>query len=250
MEELEGRSTARAIKRLVQSACDAGFNTLRIWGGGVFESRAFYDAADTVGLMLLHDMMFAGALQPATAPPEVNGGHFPPFGVPDAMSVLDSELRHQVRRLAHHPSIAVWSGCNGDGQCEQFGATNDVMTIVAEEDGGSRPLLPASGDNAGWVSGVDQLTGLPNGRVLVARSSVGHESCGPYEGLGNNGWFSHNTWQPVGINSAPLSLFTPTMLPSVTSSQGRDTSAAVRLCCTEYSGDINAAAITISQRPP
>ena len=28
-------------------------NTIRVWGGGLYESDAFYDAADTLGLLIL-----------------------------------------------------------------------------------------------------------------------------------------------------------------------------------------------------
>ena len=46
MDLLEGRMSAYAHRRLVQSARDGNFNMLRIWGGGVWEPRAFYDACD------------------------------------------------------------------------------------------------------------------------------------------------------------------------------------------------------------
>ena len=55
----ERRSLAEAHRRLVYSASDAGFNTLRIWGGGIFLPDVFYDACDEKGIMLYHDMMFA-----------------------------------------------------------------------------------------------------------------------------------------------------------------------------------------------
>lgn len=56
MEELEGRVTDAAHRRLVQSAVDGGFNTLRLWGGGVFQYDAWYDACDELGVLVYHDM--------------------------------------------------------------------------------------------------------------------------------------------------------------------------------------------------
>ena len=44
MEELEGRLSGAAHRRLVQSAVDGGMNTLRVWGGGMFLPDAWYDA--------------------------------------------------------------------------------------------------------------------------------------------------------------------------------------------------------------
>ena len=51
MELLDGRMSAVAHRRLVQSAAEGNFNMLRIWGGAIFEPRAFYEAADEFGVM-------------------------------------------------------------------------------------------------------------------------------------------------------------------------------------------------------
>jgi len=137
-------------------------NTLRIWGGGIFYYDAFYDACDAMGLIMYHDMQYA------------QQGHSP---TPDPLQ--DAELRHQVRRLSHHPSIVIWDGCNecgGGGVYASF-----VVTTVAEEDT-SRPVWPSC-PAAGWNSGVDTLWGLPNGKTLATRSSVSpnFETHGPYQ---------------------------------------------------------------------
>jgi beta-galactosidase/beta-glucuronidase len=91
MELLDGRMTAVAHRRLVQSAAEGNFNMLRIWGGAIFEPRAFYDAADEFGIMMYHDMQFAGG--------SITSG-----------PLVKAELEYQVKRLSHHPSIAMWDG--------------------------------------------------------------------------------------------------------------------------------------------
>ena len=58
MEEFDGRVTAAATTRLVKSAAEAHFNTLRIWAGGVYQPRAFYEECDAQGVLVYHDMMF------------------------------------------------------------------------------------------------------------------------------------------------------------------------------------------------
>ena len=44
--------SAVAHRRLVQSAAEGNFNMLRIWGGSIFEPRAFYDAMDEFGVLM------------------------------------------------------------------------------------------------------------------------------------------------------------------------------------------------------
>jgi beta-galactosidase/beta-glucuronidase len=114
MEVLEGRASAEALGRLVHSAAIAHFNILRVWGGGIFQYRAFYDACDQYGILLFHDMQYAQL------------GH-----VPHATPRETEELTHQTRRLSNHPSIAIYDGCNecvsqGHDIWDEF-----VMTTVA-----------------------------------------------------------------------------------------------------------------------
>ena len=60
------------------------------------------------------------------------GGH-----APKNTTEQDAELRHQIRRLAHHPSIVMWDGCN---ECRVIIGTPTgiyatfVMTVVVQED--------------------------------------------------------------------------------------------------------------------
>ena len=133
------------------SASDAGFNTLRIWGGGIFLPDVFYDACDEKGIMLYHGMMFA------------QQGHSP-----QKTETQRLEFKFQGRRLSHHASIyVIWDGCN---ECivSNTGPTslyaNFVLTTIAEEDK-SRSVWPAC-PAAGWSSGVDRLTSRPDGTTL------------------------------------------------------------------------------------
>lgn len=47
---------------LLYSAARAGIQMLRVWGGGRYEDRRFYDLASQLGIMIWQDMMFACAM--------------------------------------------------------------------------------------------------------------------------------------------------------------------------------------------
>lgn len=155
MDELEARYSVAAHVAMLQSAAAAHFNTLRVWGGGSFYPDVVYDTADELGLMMYHDQMFG---QPWF------GGN---SGVPIANAMQDAEIRHQLRRLSHHPCIMLWDACNECGGGGVWGSF--VSPTVADEDP-SRPLWPACPSH-GWASGVDRLTGLVNGRPLVLKGA-------------------------------------------------------------------------------
>lgn len=82
----------------IKLAKEANMNMLRIWGGGIYEDRAFYDACDEMGIMVWQDFMFACAQYP---------DQFEWFKnlVIDESEVILSELRN-------HPSIVLWCGNN------------------------------------------------------------------------------------------------------------------------------------------
>ncbi|XP_033163416.1 beta-mannosidase-like isoform X1 [Drosophila mauritiana] len=85
--------TNEQIAHLLRSAKEAHMNMLRVWGGGVYESDYFYQLADSLGLLIWQDMMFACAMYPVD-------GEF--------LSSVREEVRQNAMRLSHHPSVAIF----------------------------------------------------------------------------------------------------------------------------------------------
>jgi beta-mannosidase len=83
---------------LIREARDANFTMLRIWGGGLYERDAFYQACDRYGIMIWHDFMFACAPYP---------DHLETF-----RQEVTREADYQTRRLQRHACIVLWSGSN------------------------------------------------------------------------------------------------------------------------------------------
>ena len=95
---LVGALTERATTPLLERAVAAHMNMIRVWGGGIYESDDFFDACDRLGLLVWQDFMFACARYPDDDAGFVAG--------------VRAEVEHQVRRLRHHASLAVWCGNN------------------------------------------------------------------------------------------------------------------------------------------
>uniref|UniRef100_A0A3Q3XH45 Beta-mannosidase n=1 Tax=Mola mola TaxID=94237 RepID=A0A3Q3XH45_MOLML len=153
--------TPAVLTNLLQSAVDANMNTLRVWGGGVYEQDLFYSICDELGIMVWQDFMFACAMYPTDD---------------DFLETVREEVVQQVQRLKSHPSVIIWSGNNEN---EAALATNwfdipalqtptylkdyvtlyvdNIRAIVQKEDQ-SRPFLVSSPTNGaeseqeGWVA--------------------------------------------------------------------------------------------------
>ncbi len=89
--------TRETYEDRLQSAVAAHMNMVRVWGGGVYEHDLFYELCDELGLLVWQDFMFACALYP---------------GAPEFCELVRAEAEHQVRRLRHHASLALWCGNN------------------------------------------------------------------------------------------------------------------------------------------
>ena len=91
-------SANRARYRLLlTSAKEAGFNMLRVWGGGIYEHDYFFDLCDSLGLMVWMDFNFSTMLYPDN---------------PEMLQSIKEEAYQNVARLARHPCIVVWCGNN------------------------------------------------------------------------------------------------------------------------------------------
>ena len=145
MDELEGRYSAEAHARLVLSAREAGMNILRVWAGGIWLPDVVYDTADSQGVMIYHDM--------------VNRWNY------NARPEETAAYQHQLRRISSHPALVVYSGCNECFPLQGGGIVPQLLSLVSSEDS-SRAIWPAC-PAQGFTSGVNRLTGLPNGEKLA-----------------------------------------------------------------------------------
>lgn len=93
-----GTVKAQTLRRWVETARRGNMNMLRVWGGGVYEDGAFYDACDRQGLLVWQDFMFTCS-------------SYPDFDE-DFLRSVDEELRFTIRRLRGHACLALWCGNN------------------------------------------------------------------------------------------------------------------------------------------
>ncbi len=75
---------------------DAGLNLIRVAGTTVYESAAFHDLCDELGLLVWQDLMFANMDYP--------------FSVPAFRELVEPELRQALGQVAGRPSLAVICG--------------------------------------------------------------------------------------------------------------------------------------------
>ncbi|CAG8145479.1 unnamed protein product [Penicillium salamii] len=74
---------------------------IRVWGGGIYEDDAFYEACDELGVLVWQDFMFGC-------------GNYPTW--PEMLESVRQETTYNLRRMRHHPSIVLYAGNNEDYQ--------------------------------------------------------------------------------------------------------------------------------------
>ncbi|MDX1357979.1 MAG: glycoside hydrolase family 2 protein [Clostridia bacterium] len=96
-DNILARCSRERTERLIKHAVDANFNSLRVWGGGIYPEDYFFDLCDEYGLIVWQDFMFACAQYVLEY---------------DFVDSIRAEIRDNIRRLRHHASIALWCGNN------------------------------------------------------------------------------------------------------------------------------------------
>ena len=150
-----------SLRHDLQLARDAGMNMLRVGGTMNYESDAFYQICDELGVLVWQDFMFANMDYPVDDPAFAANIHL--------------EAQQQLRRLASHPSVVVYCGNSEvEQQAAMLGMTRDLWRNkwFAEQ----LPTLCAD-----LHPGTAYVPSTPSGGVLPfhTRSGVTH-----YYGIG------------------------------------------------------------------
>jgi beta-mannosidase len=91
------RVTKTKMLQLFQSIVDGNQNMLRVWASGAYTPDFIYDIADEMGILLWSEFEFGDSLYPV--------GH-------EFLENVYEEAVYNVRRVNHHPSLALWAGGN------------------------------------------------------------------------------------------------------------------------------------------
>jgi beta-mannosidase len=121
------RVTTDLIADRLGDARAANANLVRVWGGGIYESDAFYECCDRLGMLVWQDFAFACAAYPET----------------DLHDEVAAEATDNVTRLMPHPSLALWCGNN---ECLEGWSDWGWRDAVGERPWGEgfyRVMLPA-----------------------------------------------------------------------------------------------------------
>ena len=131
------------LRARLEQACAMNMNTIRVWGGGIYESDEFYAICDELGLLVWQDFPFACAAYSEESP---------------MRELVEEEARQNVARLAKHPSLVLWNGCNEniwgwfdwgwESKCQNrtwgAGYYFDVLPSIVKELDPTRPYYPGS----------------------------------------------------------------------------------------------------------
>ncbi len=161
-DSIYARVTPEKYAALIRQAQLAHFNMLRIWGGGLSEQDAFYEACDRAGILVWQDMMFSCAAYPDHRD--------------DFRALVWREFDHQTKKLRNHACLALFCGNNENHwiygrrlrelltQDRQYGlyTANAMLPDILSKNapwipywnsspyGGSEPNDPAVGDIHYW----------------------------------------------------------------------------------------------------
>ncbi len=133
---------SRDLERLapaLEALGDIGCNTVRMWGGNVYENDEFYDWCDEHGIMIWQDFGMGCAIYPQDE-------RFKNMIYHEAVSV--------IKRLRHHAALVLWAG---DNEVDQFcsalnprhdpngnSLTREVIQRAVMEHDTMRPYLQSS----------------------------------------------------------------------------------------------------------
>ncbi|KAK8805648.1 hypothetical protein WA158_002304 [Blastocystis sp. Blastoise] len=150
MDAFDDRITDDLMKRIIDGAVMGNHNSIRIWGGGLYQRDSFYDYCDEKGVLIWQEFMFACNLYPRHK---------------QFLENVREEIIDTIHRLSHHSCIFLWSG-NNENQNPAQQSTQTLLDYVQLYDETirrtlqtidiSRPYWPASPSNGYIIQDLEQ----------------------------------------------------------------------------------------------
>jgi Beta-galactosidase/beta-glucuronidase len=96
-DNILARTSKEKTKTLIEDCISANFNTIRVWGGGIYPDDYFFELCDEYGLIVWQDFMFACSTYALTKDFEAN---------------ITAEFINVIKRIRNHPSLGLLCGNN------------------------------------------------------------------------------------------------------------------------------------------
>jgi beta-mannosidase len=97
-DQIPARMTKARYDHFIEAAKEAHFTMLRVNGVGYYENDDFYDACDRAGILLWQEFAYSCSTYDDSSIEFMDGAR--------------KEAEAFVKRVASHPSLALWCGCN------------------------------------------------------------------------------------------------------------------------------------------
>jgi beta-mannosidase len=172
LDAMYGVPRRARLAHLLRLAQGAHVNLLRVWGGGLIETRPFYDECDARGLMVWQEFSLSSS-----------GAESTPSGEPAFVERMRQEAEAIVPLRRNHPSLVAWCGGNelegpsGPLEDEDSPVLAALHDVVERLDPGRR-WLPTSPSGPRFHNRLDVIAADPDGL---------HDVHGPWEHQGLRG---------------------------------------------------------------
>lgn len=168
-------------EHLIRMAQSAHVNLLRVWGGGLIEDEAFYDACDAAGIFVWQELSLSSSQVDSV-----------PAADEEFVEHMRAEARRIVPRLRNHPSLLLWCGGNeladerplDEERAPVLAALRDVVRELDPD----RAFLPTSPSGPRFHNRLEDIAADPDGLWDVH---------GPWE---HQGLTRHNTLYDRGTS--------------------------------------------------
>ncbi|MET8864025.1 glycoside hydrolase family 2 TIM barrel-domain containing protein [Nonomuraea sp. NPDC004580] len=168
-DALYGAVDQAKLRHLLTLARDAGVTMLRVWGGGLIESEAFYDLCDEYGILVWQEFAQSSS-----------GMESLPSDDPAFVARMTAEAERIVPARRNHPSLAIWCGGNELQRADGVPLTDADSPVLAALHGVVARLDP----DRHWLP--TSPTGPVFGNTLesVRTGPEHHDVHGPWEHQG------------------------------------------------------------------